>query len=370
MPATPPLVSIVIPTYNRAHLLERALGSVVAQTYPHFEAIVVDDGSTDGTRELVAQRYGGDPRIRYTYQINRGVSTARNVGLAQTRGELIALLDSDDWWKPWKLELQVACLQRYPQIGMVWTDMEAVDRQGQVFNPRYLRTMYRAYRWFDASDLFRESQPLPPIGAPLPPEPAAIGIGDIYSQMIMGNLVHTSTVLFRRERLDKVRGFNETLRPSGGDYDFHLRVCREGPVGFINLAAIGYQVGMADQLTSPTYAIHSARNFLRTIEPAITRDRDRITLPNHMIRTALASAHGWIGEAALNIGAVAEARRHLLRSLIQRPWQPRVAALLLIAALPKKLGERVRDRIQQVKRILVARRGARHGPSEMFHDPK
>lgn len=352
MPSTTPRVSIVIPTYNRAHLLERALESVVAQTYPHFEAIVVDDGSTDGTRDLVTQRYGGDRRIRYTYQANRGVSVARNLGLALARGELIALLDSDDWWKPWKLELEVACLQRYPQIGMVWTDMEAVDRQGQVFNPRYLRTMYRAYRWFDASDLFRESHPLPPISAPLPPEPATIGIGDIYSQMIMGNLVHTSTVLFRRERLDRVRGFNESLRPSGGDYDFHLRVCREGPVGFINLASIGYQVGMADQLTSPTYTIHSARNFLRTIEPAIARDRDRITLPNHMIRAVLAMAHGWIGESALNIGAVHEARRHLVRSLLQRPWQPRVAARLMIAVLPAKWGEGVRDLVQHIKRAL------------------
>ena len=67
--------------------------------------------------------------------------------------------------------------------------------------------------------------------------------------MIMGNLVHTSTVLIRRERLEKVRGFNEELRISGEDYDFHLRTCREGPVGFIDLATIRYQTGMPDRLT-------------------------------------------------------------------------------------------------------------------------
>ena len=98
--------------------------------------------------------------------------------------------------------------------------------------------------------------------------------GDIFSQMVMGNLVHTSTVLLRWDRLQRVQGFDVGLKHSGEDYDFHLRTCREGPVAFIDLAAIQYQTGFRDQLTRPQYAIHTAKNFLSTISPVLAHDRD------------------------------------------------------------------------------------------------
>src|SRR5687768_1729437 len=127
------LVSVVIPTYNRAYCVRRAIDSALAQTYPHLEVIVVDDGSTDGTAELMRTAYGHDGRVRYHRQANGGVSAARNRGIALARGEYVALLDSDDRWKPWKLQAQVACLEHAPDVGMVWTDMEAVDPDGKVF---------------------------------------------------------------------------------------------------------------------------------------------------------------------------------------------------------------------------------------------
>jgi glycosyltransferase involved in cell wall biosynthesis len=101
----PPRVSIVIPTYNRAWTLAEAIDSVLGQTFASFEIIVVDDGSTDGTARLL-QRYGS--AVRVLRQINQGVSAARNAGIRSARGELIALLDSDDLWRPEKLARQVA----------------------------------------------------------------------------------------------------------------------------------------------------------------------------------------------------------------------------------------------------------------------
>src|SRR4051812_13032545 len=92
------LVSVVIPTYNRAYILGRALDSLLAQTYRNLDIIVVDDGSTDGTRDLIAEKYSHDSRIRYVYQDNQGVSAARNSGLRLMRGDYVALLDSDDVW--------------------------------------------------------------------------------------------------------------------------------------------------------------------------------------------------------------------------------------------------------------------------------
>jgi glycosyltransferase involved in cell wall biosynthesis len=98
------VVTVLIPTYNRAYCLARAIDSALAQSYPHLEVLIVDDGSTDSTRKLVEGTYGGDRRVRYLYQPNGGVSSARNHGLRQARGDYVAFLDSDDVWKPWKLQ--------------------------------------------------------------------------------------------------------------------------------------------------------------------------------------------------------------------------------------------------------------------------
>jgi len=94
--------------------------------------------------------------VRYLYQPNRGVAAARNTGIRAASGEFVALLDSDDIWFPWKIELQLCCLERHSEVGMVWTDMEAIDPACRVFNSSYLRTMYSAYQWFPQDKLFPE----------------------------------------------------------------------------------------------------------------------------------------------------------------------------------------------------------------------
>src|SRR5262245_47409787 len=94
------LVSVLVPTYNRSKLVRRAVESALAQSYRRLEVLVVDDGSSDDTRQVIE---GMDPRVRYIRQANAGVSAARNRGIAEARGEFVAFLDSDDEWLPWKL---------------------------------------------------------------------------------------------------------------------------------------------------------------------------------------------------------------------------------------------------------------------------
>jgi glycosyltransferase involved in cell wall biosynthesis len=125
-----PLVSIILPTYNRAHFLPEAVGSVLAQTYRNWELIVVDDGSTDHTRE-VAEGYG-DERIRYLYQANKGCSAARNLGIKNSRGEFIAFLDSDDMWLPERLEVGMRAFEEHPSAGMVCSGCYRVGNDGAV----------------------------------------------------------------------------------------------------------------------------------------------------------------------------------------------------------------------------------------------
>ena len=144
------LVSVVIPTFNREALLRRAIESVLCQTHRAVEVLVVDDGSTDGTAVMMAATYAADARVRYLPQQNAGVAVARNRGLAAATGDYLALLDSDDYWYPWKLELQLRCLRRVQGAGMIWSDMDAIGEDARPVQARYLRTMYSAYRQFTA----------------------------------------------------------------------------------------------------------------------------------------------------------------------------------------------------------------------------
>jgi glycosyltransferase involved in cell wall biosynthesis len=353
---TADLVSVIIPAYNRAYCIATTIDSVLAQSHGNVQIIVVDDGSTDATRELIAERYRHESRLAYIYQDNAGVSAARNHGLRLATGDYLALLDSDDIWLPWKLEAQLRCLAALPSAGMIWTDMDAIGPDGEISHRRFLTTMYSSYQRFSREQLFREIRPLSAIDGPLA---AALGdpqvcLGDIFSPMITGNLVHTSTVLLRRERFSHVREFDVELRHSGEDYDFHLRTCREGDVAYLDAASILYQRGRDDQLTHRKYTVHMAENFLKTVNKALARDRARVTLSPEMLDEVMAEAHAWIGEQRLEIGDSDQARHHLGTSLKLRPWQPRIAALYGAAILPKQVADPIRARYRALRQRLRA----------------
>jgi glycosyltransferase involved in cell wall biosynthesis len=125
-----PSVSVIIPTHNRAELLNVALASLQSQTYTDFEAIVVDDGSTDDTPDVVGSF---DDRFHYIYQVRQGRSRARNRALEIARGRYVAFLDDDDVYRAHKLELQVRCLEENPEVGWAYSSAQNVDGNGRPF---------------------------------------------------------------------------------------------------------------------------------------------------------------------------------------------------------------------------------------------
>jgi glycosyltransferase involved in cell wall biosynthesis len=134
-PSDPPLVSVIIPTFNRARQVQAALTSVLTQTYPNFEVIVVDDGSTDETREaverVIEQQHSNSKRVRYFFQPNQGQSAARNKGVDAALGQWLGFLDSDDVWLPEKLEWQVRALEKFKdECGACISDARLVDDVG------------------------------------------------------------------------------------------------------------------------------------------------------------------------------------------------------------------------------------------------
>lgn len=328
------LVSVVLPTWNRAYVLPRAVESVLAQSYPRVELLVVDDGSTDDTAAVMA-RYGS--RVRYLARANGGVAAARNTGLSAVHGEFVALLDSDDEWLPWKLEAQLAVLREFPDAGMVWSDMTAVDEHGKVVGERYLRTFYSAYQRVDVDSVLADRGSLEEIAPliPMPARGARIRVGTLFPHILHGNLVHTSTAVLRRDRLVAVGGFDESLQGSGEDYDFHLRTCVEGPVALIDTPTIRYRVGAADQLTAPPMQRALALNDLRTVERWLGPEGDRGPLPASESRARLSRSHGWFGERLLLEGDLREARGQLWASWRLRPGVDRRTLLLGAACLPR-----------------------------------
>lgn len=358
------LVSAIIPTYNRADLVCRAIDSVLGQTYANIDAVIVDDGSTDNTAELIEGRYGKNDRVRYIRTVNSGVSRARNIGIRACHGDFVAFLDSDDYWLPWKTELQIKCLARAPHAGMIWTNMASVHPDGRILNPAYLRSMYGAYSRLSREKISLFDSPTKIMASEL----AIIGFerdielssGNIFSQMILGNLVHTSTCMLRRERLDRVSGFREDLKVTGEDYDFHLRTCREGPVSFVDVASIGYTVGASDQLTSPAFAVQMAQNSLRTIEPILKESATLINLPDGAIPRMLSTTHGWVADTLIDTGKNAEARIHAKLSIHYYPWRLRPYLQLLVTQLSDQNLLRFRLLYRSIKTIFKRLQVALH----------
>jgi glycosyltransferase involved in cell wall biosynthesis len=196
-----PLVSAIIPTYNRRDEIVYAVSSVVAQSYPaaSLEIIVVDDGGTDDTTAIV-ERLWGD-RVRVLRKSNGGVASARNAGLAAARGEYLALLDSDDEWFPDKVAKQVAFFAAHPECGMVLTDVEEITDARIGFHI-YRRREYIKEDGFVLRWVLRNPALVPP------------------------------SVMMRRAVYEEIGGFDEAL-PTAEDLDFHLRVARHWPIGVI-----------------------------------------------------------------------------------------------------------------------------------------
>jgi glycosyltransferase involved in cell wall biosynthesis len=186
-----PRVSVIIPIYNGAATIERALKSVFEQTFTDFEIVVVDDGSTDETPSVLAKF--GD-QIRMIRQANRGFPSARNAGVAASRGDLIALIDHDDQWLPRKLELTVAALDTDPGAALVFSDLIVVNEAG-------------------------EESRSSPIGSDTAHAPT---MDEMLSRIWP---IMPSTVVMRRAAFDDAGGFGESLHE---DLDFWLLMREQG----------------------------------------------------------------------------------------------------------------------------------------------
>ncbi|MHA1380619.1 MAG: glycosyltransferase family 2 protein [Candidatus Helarchaeota archaeon] len=197
-----PKVSVIIPTYNRAHLLPRAIKSVLNQTFKDFELIIIDDGSIDETEEVVKKFQKEDERIKYIkHNTNMGGGAARNTGIKVSRGEYIAFQDSDDEWLPEKLEKQIKVFKNIaPEISVIYTGFWKVKGNKKTYIPSKRITKKE---------------------------------GDIHKELLKGNFVTTQVAIVKRECFKKSGMFDETL-PRLQDWDLWIRISKYYCFKYIN----------------------------------------------------------------------------------------------------------------------------------------
>lgn len=276
-----PLVSVIIPSYDSARFVVAAVQSALAQTYSPVEIIVVDDGSTDDTRERLLSCVGP---VRYVYQSNGGPSKARNRGLQEARGELIAFLDADDQWMPEKLIKQWGCLRANPDAGLIHTDTyQLYEPTGQQVYVDHGKKRFS---------------------------------GRCYTELFWGNRITTSTVLVPRQCLDQVGPFDERIR-GAEDMDLWLRIARHHSLDYVNEPLVLYR----------NHALNSSRNQRMMLEveyyvlaKALKADPSlTATLGQHRVRERMFDLAFEAGYGNVDADDLPRARRYFREALSYDP---------------------------------------------------
>jgi len=282
-----PVVSVVLPTYNRAAYLKRAIRSVLCQSFDDFELIIVDDDSDDGTEE-VALDYK-DNRIRYVRLKERvGASEARNIGVRYSRGVLVAFQDSDDEWSCEKLEACVRALELAPDCVGVFSGYIQVNR---------VRVRYM------------------PIALP-PSDPTKMA-----RALLFGNFVGTPTAVVRKETLEAVGGFDRNL-PQMEDWDLFIRIAVCGRLLFIEEPLIVAHCTPGSLNTSLMARRKAASLIYKKNKRMIESDR---LLRVHWLRM--------MGDLSMRAGERKGGRGLLFRAFVMNPWNIRLAGLLVLALM-------------------------------------
>ncbi len=294
-----PKVSVVIPTYNRAPFIRRSIDSVLRQTYRDFEIIVADDGSTDNTKDIIFS-YG--KYVRYIHLEHRGTASARNAGIEASEGELIAFLDSDDYFTLENLEIKVLFLESHLATPWVYSDWQYVNLEG--------------YEMEKGSSKFNYAEKQL--------------VGNIFEELVKSrNFISPCTVLVRKSVLEDVGYFDPDI-PSQEDYDLWLRISLNYPIHYID-RALAFVTLQPDSLSRDfSKWVHGNAQIVDKLTWLIPKNfRDRKKILNRL----LADKHTFIGRDLFQKGQFNKAMNEFWLSIKRLPLQKRIYWVILTAII-------------------------------------
>lgn len=253
-----PLVSVVVASYNAAKTLAETVECVLRQTYPSVELVVVDDGSTDDTQEIL-KRYSS--RVRIVAKSNGGLASARNAGCKAAQGTYVALLDADDLCMPNRISVQAAFMEQHPDVLLCCSDFSAFNASGIVAESYIARYYSRVDETPGGiAGIYSRQKDISVDG-----EKLSTYSGQVYEHMAAGNFIHPPTVFFRRSALEKCGFWDESI-VNACDVDWLVRMTRIGQVGYIDRPLLQYRL-------SESQMSGSQQRIRKTLDIAYVMDK-------------------------------------------------------------------------------------------------
>ena len=290
-----PKVSVIIPTYNRAHLVMRAIDSVLTSTYTNIDIIVVDDGSVDDTKDLINSRYGD--RISYIYQTNKGAAAARNVGLKLSKAKYINFLDSDDYFLPDNIELKVKALEGNPELGWVFSDTYFKNSQNQLVTDKNINKIRK--------ELEQRSY--------------------FFDILLMHGITNTNSVMMKKECIEAIGAFDEKL-VTFEDVDLFYRVSKYFKGKYIDKALLVVDE-QTSGLTSNRDRFYMGKiKVIEKTKKNFKDDVDKLGFPGRRVE---ADIFNYLGSIFLTKGENKKAMYEFLKSVKIFPLQIGVYIWLL-----------------------------------------
>jgi glycosyltransferase involved in cell wall biosynthesis len=277
-----PKVSIILPLYNGAKWISQAIESVLAQTYKDFELIIVDDGSTDNSREIISS-YQYDKRVHYIYQENRGFSSALNRGINESRGEYIGFIGQDDLYMQNKLKIQVKYLDKHKDVDLLHSNYYFIDSNGKVRGVRFIKI------------------------------PKFTSKRKMIEYLFINNFIGFETVLIRRRCFDEVGLFDERMK-AFSDHDMWLRIAGKFNIDYINAVLVKKRI---HELQLSKIAIKECINdeFLM-IRKAIKM----YPFLKRVVRKKVSGLYYALGIDMLEKGMITEAKQNFMNTVRCKPW--------------------------------------------------
>jgi|GEM_PF-1135942 len=319
------MVSVILPTHNRAHYIPYAIQSVLNQTYKDIELIVINDGSTDETEEVI-KPYLRD--INYIHQENSGSGKARNEGIKAAKGEYIAFIDDDDIWLPWKLELQMEIFNKHKEIGIICTNFSIFNDKEE--RPSGIKEYFGLFKRtnLDFDTIFKQNKRIF-----FNDKEFNFYWGDIFPTIIQGSLIHQVSILTKKNIVEEIGFYNESLSDNE-DYDVCLKIGEKYEIGYVDIDTVKVRLSPKTRSNDESTRIKFWENNLQIVTQAINRSSKKEILDKNSISNRFDQIYQKIAYYSLSAGDLKKSRFYLKKIIKNAPTQVKPYLLAILTFVP------------------------------------